>query len=119
MLRDDIKKVVERVTEGVEYGWSVLFRIIRPPITQIFQIMDEGSLSKRLAVWSGIGLTIYCINWVFELVMNPPQVYSGTDVAAIIGAILIPMAGLTGALMKYGESIGTDKGKKKNDESEG
>lgn len=119
MPKVDIKGFIERVTGAIEYGYSVAFRIIRPPITQIFQIMDEGSLSKRLAVWSGIGLTIYCINWVFELVMNPPQVYSGTDVAAIIGALLVPMAGLTGALMKYGESIGTNQNKKNNDESEG
>lgn len=100
-----VKKVIEAITSSIEYIYSVLFRIVRPPISNIISILDEGSIAKRAAVWAGIILTIYCVHWCFGLVMNPPQVYTGMDIAAIIGAILAPMAGLTGALMKYGENV--------------
>lgn len=103
--KNKVKSAIEAVTGSIEYVYSVLFRIIRPPISQVIQILDEGSIAKRAAVWAGIILTIYCVHWCFGLVMNPPEVYTGMDIAAIIGAILAPMAGLTGALMKYGESI--------------
>ena len=109
------KRGLKTLSEYINAVFDFLWSIIRPFFSNIFQMADEGSLSERVAVWVGIILTIYCVQWCFGLILNPPDVYSGVDVAAICGAILTPLAGMTAALMKYGEGIRRNSDKAKQD----
>lgn len=113
--KEKVKKILDDTLECIDMGFNFFWGIVRPFFTNIFEILEEGRVSQRAAVWVGIGLTIYCLQWVFGFVTNPPSVYTGLDVAAIIGALLAPIAGLTGALMKYGESLHTNNKKDKQE----
>lgn len=103
--KDSRPEWVLKAVAFIQGIYATAFDVVRPVLTQLFEILDEGQVSKRAAVWAGIALTIYCIHWCFGFATTPPPNFSGTDIAAIIAAILTPVAGLTGALMKYGESM--------------
>lgn len=111
-----ISKKIQEVSKELT---DVLFGFIRPSISHIISILDEGKISARLALFSGIGMTVYALLWAMSYAESPPAALSGTDVAAIIAAVLGPIAMLTGALMKYGESVlgkSSDDKYKKEDE---
>ena len=78
---------------------------VRPFLTQMFEVIEEGRLTQRAAVWAGIALNVYVLHWCFKLVQTPPTGFTGMDLAAVIAALMTPLAGLTGALMKYGDDI--------------
>lgn len=79
------------------------FDIITTILFRLFKIIDKGHLSRRVAVWAGIILTIQVAYWCMAFVMHPPVGYTGTEVATIIATIMTPLSLLTGALMKFSE----------------
>lgn len=111
-------KVIEKIISFFQGVYRLVFGIVRPLLTQLFEIMDEGKLSARAAIWTSLGITIYALWWCFGFAAHPPANFGGTEIAAIIGAILTPLAGLTGAMMKYGEQVLNIK-KAKQDNSNG
>ena len=80
-----------------------VFDIITTILFRLFRIIDKGHLSRRVAVWAGIILTIQVAYWCMAFVMHPPVGYTGTEVATIIATIMTPLSLLTGALMKFSE----------------
>lgn len=95
------KKIINFINGFVEVFWGVA----NPFFQNIFDLLDEGKVLKRFSVLAGIALTVYCVQWSFQFAITPPNKYTGSDVAMIIGAILSPVALLTGALMKYGDDL--------------
>jgi hypothetical protein len=116
-FNEKVERISDSVVKFVLIWINAFFDIISGIMTHIFRIIDRGHLSRRFAVWSGIGLTIYSLLWCLSFAGAPPKAYpSGTDVAAIIAAVLTPISFLTGALMKFGEQY---KGISRATEKEG
>jgi len=102
---EKFKSALNVASVFINAGFDFLWSVIRPFLKNLFEITDEGDLYERIAVGVAIALTIYCVSWCFGLALAPPDKYSGVDVAAIIGALLTPIAGMTAALMKFGDNI--------------
>lgn len=103
-----MKKYIQNVIDFI-------FDIIQMVLFRFFRIVDKGHLSRRLAVWASIIITVQSAYWCMGLVSAPPAAYTGTDVAAIIAAVMAPLAALTAALMKFGEQY---KDKKRVEETD-
>lgn len=99
------KEISKSIQETCKEITDIIFGFFRPAISHLISILDEGKISARIALFSGIGMTVYALLWAMGYAESPPDALSGTDVAAIIAAVLGPISILTGALMKYGESI--------------
>lgn len=96
---------MEKFINFINGIFNIFWGITRPFLKNVFEIMDEGKILKRFAVLSGIALTVYCAFWSFDFAVTAPERYSGSDVGLIIGAVMSPVAILTGALMKYGDDL--------------
>jgi len=82
---------------------KIVAGVTRPFVIPLFDMLEHGRVAQRAALWAGIYLSIWCIRWAFDFAETSPR--TGTEVAAIIAAILAPISMLTGALMKFGETI--------------
>lgn len=83
--------------------------VIGAILKKVFGFMDETDIIPRVAMLIGVGLTFYAFHWTFEFVraISINQM-SGVDIAAIIGAILTPIAGLITILLRYGSKDNDD-----------
>jgi uncharacterized membrane protein YGL010W len=78
--------------------------IIKGILKPIFDFMDDSMMTQRASIIIGIMLTLYVFNWIFGFVTNLPADRTGLDIAGIVGAILVPIAGLITILLRYGSA---------------
>lgn len=76
-----------------------IFRIIDPILDWLLDFADKSNLSRRIALYTSVALTIYSTLKCWEIVEASPQL--SNSLALAIGAIMAPVAGLTGALLKF------------------
>ena len=65
-------------------------------MTRFWRVIDERMLIRRLMTLGTFAMTMWAIWWSMEFASTSPR--SGSDVAMIIGAIMVPLNTLMGYL---------------------
>ena len=61
---------------------------------KLFEYIDKYMIIRRVMTLGTFAATIWAIWWAMDFAMTSPR--SGTDVAMIIGAVLVPVNSLQG-----------------------
>ena len=93
-----LKSISDKVIRFSTFIAEVTWAIVDPHLRLLYKHMDEGHWTKRLTLYASFGISIYSVFWAFEYVENSTR--SGTEIAAIIAAVMIPVNGLVAAVFK-------------------
>ena len=96
---DRLEKIIENSCIVIGLFWKLVAAIILPPVRTFITIMDEGNISRRFALYASVILTIYACIWCIEFASTTDK--DSAWVAAIIAAVMTPLSGMTGALLKF------------------
>ena len=84
--------------------------IVGAILKKLFGFMDETNIIPRIALIIGVALTLYVFQWAFMFVQSIPKgQLSGADIAAIVVAVLTPIAGIITILLRFGKSGTVEK----------
>lgn len=107
---DNLKGFLDGITKYTVLILTFPLEILGAILKKVFGFVDENKLIPRIALLVGVLLTLWAFQWAFTFLSGVTIAQlSGTEVAAVIGAILTPIAGLITILIRYGSGNGTDK----------
>ena len=68
--------------------------------SQCWDFIDKRDIDKHLVTWWSFYVTFYLLDWALEYVFKHPD-KPGLEVAAIVGAIMLPWTPVQGAIVKW------------------
>jgi len=94
-----LKSISDNMNSVSNMFTDVIWGILSPNLEKVFEQLDKGHVSKRIALYTSIGISVYSVVWAFDFAATTDK--TGNEVAAIITAIMIPVNALTAAMFKF------------------
>lgn len=70
------------------------------PLTILWDWIDKRDIDKHIVAGLVLWMTFKITDWAMHLAMNHPE-KTGLEIAAIIGAIMVPWSALQAAAIKF------------------
>lgn len=97
--RTMLKAISTNIRATSTFVADVVWAVVDPHLTAVYTHLDKGNWSKRIALYSSLGVSVYSVFWAFDYATASPR--EGSEIAAIIAAVMIPVNGLVAAVFKY------------------
>jgi hypothetical protein len=68
--------------------------------SEAWDFVDKRDIDKHIVTWWSFYVTFYLLDWALEYVFKHPD-KPGLEVAAIVGAIMVPWTPVQGAIVKW------------------
>ncbi len=91
-----LKDITDHTNSVTKLVSDIVWGAVNPHLTNLFKQLDTGHVSKRVALYVSLGISIYSVTWAFEFAESTDR--TGTDIATIIAAVMVPVNALTAAM---------------------
>jgi hypothetical protein len=82
-------------------GWiRCMYLVLGAFVLGLAEIHDKGKFGKKSILYVTLAITLWSLKWAFEYTISQSG-KPGIDTAAVIAAVMAPIAGLQAACVKY------------------
>lgn len=103
-MTDTPVSMQQRVRRADDRGWWCW---VAARAGDTWDFIDKRDIDKHIMSWATFWMTYYIVDWTLEFVFLHPD-KSGLEVAAIVGAIMVPWSTMQGAVIKWYFASRTD-----------